>query len=279
MSEHTRAKVSVEQVLEVLQLEQAGETTFTGNSVGSEGPVIFAGQLIGQFIAAAAAVCPGKHVTSAHSTFARAGKLETPVEFVVDTLHEGRSLASVSVTAQQGERRLARSLLLLGNDEPDLAQHCSDAPSVPGPDELESLHPLQGWEQRKIGDADIMSVDHVGPAEQVFWSRFDAEGASTEVPQALVNWASVAAFLGASVLPHEGLGLSRAHRDISTGVLSHTVFFHRPFDPSEWALYNVQSTFTGAGRAFGRAEVFGGGQLIASITQESMLRPLTGGVL
>ncbi|NNG18191.1 hypothetical protein HJ590_01130 [Naumannella sp. ID2617S] len=90
---------------------------------------------------------------------------------------------------------------------------------------------------------------------------------------------SGAAFLGASVLPHEGLGLSRAHRDISTGVLSHTVFFHRPFDPSEWALYNVQSTFTGAGRAFGRAEVFGGGQLIASITQESMLRPLTGGVL
>ena len=50
--------------------------------------------------------------------FARAATVQAGLELEVDTLHDGRSFGSASVSARQGERLCARGLVLLERDTP-----------------------------------------------------------------------------------------------------------------------------------------------------------------
>ena len=68
-----------------------------------------------------------------------------------------------------------------------------------------------------------------------------------------------------------------AHRTLSTGVLSHALVFHQDFDANEWHLLDHESVFAGGGRCYGRANIFNeGGALVASFTQEALLRAIPG---
>lgn len=271
--------ISVDDVLKVLDLEQVGEGRWQGASVQAEGPVVFGGQLIGQAMAAVADEVPGKRITSVHSTFARVGKTDQPITFDVDKFHDGRSMGSVTVTASQGDRKLARSLFLLATAEDDLISHASQLPGSAGtPDTAHPQAPtMAGFEQRFAQDVDLFDVDAVGPPELDVWSRFDTARSEPVIAQALLVWASVSQFIGTAMRPHAGIGLARAHRDISTGVLSHYLRFHDGFSAGEWLLFALRSPYAGSGLAFGSAEVFtADGRLVASCVQESMIRPMVG---
>ncbi|RBY90756.1 acyl-CoA thioesterase II [Blastococcus sp. TF02A-26] len=279
MSEAVRP--TVDDVLRVLQLQQDGDGRYVGQCLATEGPVVPGAQMIAQAIVAATAEAGGKRVTSISSNFARTGRADTPVTLEVERFHEGRSLASVTVTVSQGDRKLARSLVLLGADEADVIRHGSEPPAIGGPDAAvaQDSH-LEGHEQRIVDGVDVFDPALVGPPELRYWSRWATDRTERDVSQALLTWASTNSFLGAAMRPHEGVGLSLAHRSLSTGVLSHTLYFHDDVAAGEWLLYSLRSTFTGGGRAFGVGEVFTeDGRLVATATQESMIRPMTGGAL
>ncbi|MGY1771221.1 acyl-CoA thioesterase [Blastococcus sp. SYSU D00813] len=277
----TAARPTVDGVLRVLELESQGNGRYVGQCLATEGPVVAGAQMVAQAIVAATAEAGGKRVTSVHSTFARTGRADQPVTLDVERFHEGRSLASISVTVSQGERRLARSLLLLGADEPDVIRHGSRPPAVGRPDDAPAQQSwLEGHEQRTVGGVDVFDPALTGPPELQYWSRWATDRTEREVSQALLTWASTNSFLGAAMRPHEGVGLALAHRSLSTGVLSHALYFHDDVAAGEWLLYSLRSTFTGGGRAFGVGEVFTeDGRLVATCTQESMIRPMTGGAL
>ena len=272
---------TVGDVLDVLDLDSLGDGQYLGRCVATEGPVVFGGQMVAQAIMAATREASGKRVTSLHSTFARTGRADQPVTLTVERLHEGRSVASLSVTVSQGDRKLARLSLLLAADEADVIRHSNEAPATDGPDVASPGMPsLVGHEQRYVGAVDLHDPDLVGPPELQYWSRWSTDRAERDVCQALLAWASVSLFIGTAMRPHQGVGLKRAHRDLSTGVLSHTLFFHDDAAAGEWLLYSLRSTFTGGGRAFGVGEVFTeNGMLTATCTQESMIRPMNGGTL
>jgi acyl-CoA thioesterase-2 len=81
-----------------------------------------------------------------------------------------------------------------------------------------------------------------------------------------------------SLLPHPGMGQSRAHHDFSTGVITHTLTFHEPFRSGDWVLLALEVPHAGGGRAYGRAEVFNrNGALVASFVQDAMVRHFPGG--
>ena len=52
--------------------------------------------------------------------------------------------------------------------------------------------------------------------------------ADRAVNQAALAWATDGFLIGTAMLPHEGVGQDRAHVDLSTGVIDHTLTFHRP---------------------------------------------------
>jgi len=140
-------------ILNSLLLEQAGENRFRGPSVPSDfRPVVFGGQLMGQMIVAAAATLPDKNVKSLHAIFARAGTVKEPVDLDVDVMHAGRALASVTVTARQGDRLLSRGLLLLDAGEPDLIRHSLPMPEIAGPAQAQARGWPDGGSQVRIVD-------------------------------------------------------------------------------------------------------------------------------
>jgi acyl-CoA thioesterase II len=105
------------------------------------------------------------------------------------------------------------------------------------------------------------------------WFRYRQAPADAVVGQALVAHASASYLIPTALLPHRGFGESMVHKDISTGILAHTISFHEPFDLRGWLLIAQESTFTGHGNAYGEGRVFTeDGRLVASFSQESIVR-------
>jgi acyl-CoA thioesterase-2 len=238
--------------------------------------VVFGGQLIGQSIVAGLAGNDGKTVKTVHTVFARSASPEAPLAITVDRMHAGRTLASSAVTISQGDRLCTRSLVLLGADEPDFIRHADPPPQVPRPDDCAPVsHGLDAWEIRIAGDVDISDPALVGPPELDVWTRFVGAPDDPAVSQALLAYATDGFLIGTAMRPHAGVGQAQAHHTVSTGVLSHTLTFHEPCSAGEWLLLSHRSSYTGRGRCYGRANVFGAdGTLVASFVQDGMIRPL-----
>ena len=223
---------------------------------------------------AGAAVDPTKEVKSIHTVFARGASLDAPLEFEVDVMQSGRSFASASVTARQGDRLCTRSLVLLHAPEADLIRHQPEPPGGADPsDAAPSPHSSGFWEVRVVDGVDIGDPEAVGPAELDVWTRFVDAPADPTVNQALLAFASDGFLIGTAMRPHAGVGQSMAHRSISTSVITHTFTFHEPVHADRWMLLRHESPAAGRGRSYGRAHVYTeDGALVASFVQENMIR-------
>jgi acyl-CoA thioesterase len=264
-------------LLEGFELEDMGKGRYRGRNAGGgreERAVVFGGLLLGQSIVAAARSQPGKEVKTVHTIFARAGRVDQPLDVAVDTMHSGRSFGSVTVAISQGERLCTRSLVLLHAPEPDVIRHGEPMPDVPPPDETpwKELE-YTGYQVGIVGGVDVGDPDIVGPAELPVWVRFEGAPDDLTTSQALLAYASDGFLIGTAMRPHAGVGQSQAHQALSTGVISHTLTFHDPFRAGDWLLLAQVSPYAGRGRAYGRADVFSAdGRLVASFVQDSMIR-------
>jgi acyl-CoA thioesterase-2 len=242
---------------------------------GSGRQVAFGGELLGQAIVAASQAMPTKRVKSVQTIFARAVMASLPLEVRVDPMHEGRNLGSVTVTFVQDDRLCARALVLLDVEEPDLVRHQMPMPDLPAPDATAAVeHPLAAPETIIVGGVDVSDPALTGPAALQLWVRFRGAPADDgTLARALLAYATDGWLIATAMRPHQGIGQSMAHREISTGVVSHSLSFHGELDPNEWLLIDHQSSFAGGGRSFGSANVFTeAGDLVASFTQEALLR-------
>lgn len=264
------------ELLEVLELEPAGEGRFRGeNFAAAPGGVIFGGQLLAQAIVAGATVDPSKEVKTVHTVFARGGALGQPLDIEVEAMHTGRALASATVSIRQGDRLCTRSIVLLSAVEPDLIRHAAPAPKVGRPDDAPASASSEGafWEVRVVDGVDINDPEAVGPAELYVWSRFPGADVTGAKAKALLSYATDGFLIGTAMRPHRGFGQSMSHREISTSVLGHTLTFHEPVDAGRWHLLAHESPYAGHGRSYGRAHVFDeAGRLVASFVQDNMVR-------
>ncbi|MBX6388279.1 MAG: thioesterase family protein [Frankia sp.] len=276
---------TVDAVLAAMELEPVDADRYRANSVASPNPVVFGGQLLAQSIVAALAGHEGKTVKTLHTVFARPGRPDSPLDVTVTRLHIGRSMASSSVTIGQGGKVCTQSLVLLTADEPDFIRHGDTRPGLavplPGADAGQDPHGGAGeakpgsWELRVVGGVDIADPDAVGPAELDVWTRWPGAPDDLATSQALLAFVTDGFLIGTAMRPHPGVGQALAHRTISTGVLSHTITFHEPFQAGDWLLLAQRSPYAGRGRGYGRGDVFRpDGTLVASFVQDSMIRPM-----
>ncbi len=265
-------------MLASLELTEAGDGVLHGPRVHeAPGHPVFGGELLGQAIMAAGRTMPGMRVKSVQAIFARGADSAAPLDIRVEGMHEGRNLASATVTFTQGDRLCTRALVLLDVAEADLVRHQPDPPTVPAPDERAAApNDAAGPEAMIVGGVDIRDPDAVGPATLRLWVRY--RPVPTDDPnlaRALLAFATDGWLIGTAMRPHPGVGQALAHRTISTGVLSHALVFHDDLDANEWHLLDHESVFAGGGRCYGRANVFSAaGRLVASFTQEALLRDI-----
>lgn len=278
--------VSIEDVSDlptILQLEAVGDARYAVANAGdaSTHNVLFGGQVLAQTIMAAAAHSPDKTVKTIHTIFSRAGRVDAATELEVDTFHAGRAVASHTITVWQGDRLCARSSVLAHRHDDDFISHQMQA--TPGDVAPANNDPIArdhsvfpGAEYSIANGVDLMNSDAPsGPPELTV--RYRLPGAPTDpiVNQAVLAWGTDGFLIGTAMRPHAGVAYDRAHVDIATGVISHTLTFHRPFSIVDWVTMTHTSPFTGGGRGYGQCHVHdASGQLVASFVQDCLIRPM-----
>ncbi|WP_067887936.1 acyl-CoA thioesterase [Nocardia vaccinii] len=244
------------------------EIVFEGANQQLEYYRVFGGQLLGQFVRAAALSCPHKSVKSVHALFAREGRTDEPIRYRVRRHHEGRSFATVSIVAEQDSGVAATASISLHAPEDGPERQSVPAPAVMLGDEHKVEWGLLPWETRAAADLDDAAS---GPPEFEFWMR--TPQVSPELAPAILAYATDLNLIGTALRPLEGIRQSGNGTAFRSAVTSHSLWFHRTFRTDEWLLLRQDSPIMSGGRCFGRGDVLTeGGQLVASYAQEAMVR-------
>jgi len=229
---------------------------------------LFGGQLLGQFIRAASLACPGKTVKSLHAVFAREGRAAEPVRYRSTRQHEGRSFASLTITAHQPHAVLASAAVSMhaSEDGPE-NQDCEPVSAL-----LDETHRVEldliPWETRC---ADDLTAAATGSPRIEVWMR--TPPVDVALAPALTAYATDLTLIGTALRPFEGFSHRGNGTQFTSAVTSHTVWFHQPFHTDQWLLLRQHSPVLAHGRCFGRGDVLTtGGALVASYAQEALLR-------
>ena len=247
---------------------QSDVAAFIGRNQQLEYHRLFGGQLLGQFIQAARLVCPDKAVKSLHAVFAREGRADEPVSYEAIRHHEGRSFATLTITARQSRGVLATSSICMHvvEDGPE-HQAVDDVAPVLGAEHRVALD-LIPWEIRAVDD---LNATTSGPPRFEFWMRTPA--VDPGLAPALAAYATDLTLIGTALRPMDGLGQRGNGTQFTSAVTSHTLWFHRPFRTDEWLMLRQHSPLLAHGRCFGRGDVLTeSGALVASYAQEALLR-------
>jgi len=269
----------VPDALALLELTEVGDGRYlapmpAGSQEGRD--VIFGGQLLAQMIMAASAdPSDPKHVNCIHTIFARAGTYEQPLHLQVDEVHSGRTFGSKLISAMQGDRLLSKAMILMTADEPDLIAHHESAPSdVLRPEAARESAPGVTFPGAELRYATAEHSTRNGAPVMSLWTRMPGSLPSLAASQAVIAWATNGWLIGLAIEPHEdAIRLEDAHLSISTGVISHTINFHREFDAGSWTLINQEASFAGKGRVAGSGTIYNeNGALLATFSQNSMVK-------
>jgi len=279
---------TIEELLQLMELEQLEVNLFRGESRDIGTSRVFGGQVLAQSIIAASRTVDEGSIHSLHSYFLRAGDAEAPIVYNVERNRDGRSFKSRRVVAIQHGRpifTLAASFQL----EQEGLDHQFEMPDVPMPEDLssESNIPADRLEQvtpllrrwfsrtgpfdfRPTRRRDVFKPQPEAPYSNI-WFRLDGKiDASDEMHRALMAYASDFHLVGTATLPH---GISFIQDSPLMASLDHGMWFHRPARVDDWLLYSCDSPSSSGGRGLARGLIYDrNGRLVASTIQEGMIR-------
>lgn len=276
--------VDLDSVLGCLDVERVEGERWRAPNIELEYRRIFGGQLLAQAVVLAAASAEAKTVKSVSCLFPREGKLDVPFDFVVEETQTGRAFAARRISAAQDGKTFFVAQVSLHAEEDGL-DHQDERPDVGRPDDATEVEMgMIPWPCRVVDGVDLADPS-VAPPDYAFWTRVGSTGAAPTVDvapgtvdQALLAYATDLTVIGTALRPHEGVSQADAHVRLHTAVTGHTLWFHRPFRLDDWCLVAQHVPVVAGSRAFGRGDVWdGGGRLVASFSQESMIRELPEG--
>ena len=271
---------TVQDLLDLFDAQPTGPDTYTvetGLAGVDERQVVEGTQILAASIVAAAKRFPEKSIRSAYSVFARAVLVGAgPVELGIDVISEGRSTATAVVTATQNGKRVITTTILADVPTADVIRHQLPQPEVAEPAQAhESSMPMEGRQVRLVDVHDVNSPDEVGPPELFAWLHYDPIPTRDDLAKALIAYFTGHLGISTTMRAHEGIGTSQAHLTVSTAPMTVSVSFHEPVRWDGWLLYGHESTQVGAGMSYVRGAVHTeAGDLIASFTQDALIRPL-----
>ncbi|WP_184645266.1 acyl-CoA thioesterase II [Sphingopyxis sp. JAI128] len=258
------------------------------------GPRMFGGQAVAQAVLAAAGEeQDGKLVHSLHAHFLKAGVAADPASYSVSTLSDGRSFATRRIDARQRDQLIFSMTASFHRPETGFS-HQIEAPlsldieaALQALDQWSEKHrdaaasPVFGrLEKRPIEivplDPGALFSNRPREARTGTWMRMrQAAPADPVMQRALLAYASDMMFLRNALLPH---GIGPGSNRVQAASLDHAMWFHATPDFNDWLLYATSSPWSGHARGLNLGHFFArDGQLIATVTQESLMRPRDGG--
>jgi acyl-CoA thioesterase-2 len=276
-----------------MDLERLEVDLFRGQSPENEtNQRVFGGQVIAQSLVAAYRTVDTETRTlhSMHAYFIRPGDPSIPIIYEVDRSRDGGSFTTRRVVAIQHGKQIF-NLAASFHKQEEGWHHQHDMPDVPKPEELENRiehrqrivdripeRYRKDWlRARAVEIREVDPLDPVTPEKtndvQHLWFRVARP--IDEQPwlhHCLMAYASDMALLGTGNRRH---GVSWMSGELMSASLDHAMWFHAPIKFDDWHLYTMDSPYAGGARSFNRGSVFTrDGQLVASVAQEGLMRPI-----
>jgi len=280
---------ALQNLLNLLNLEKLEEGLFRGQSEDLGLRQVFGGQVVGQALYAAKQTVPEERIIhSFHSYFLRPGDSKKGIIYDVETLRDGKSFSARRVSAVQNGQPIFYMTASFQAPESGF-EHQNAMPEVPGPETLASEQDLaqkmahllpekvrekfiaeRSLEIRPVQIHNPLKGRVDEPVRQVWIRANGGLPADLRIHQYLLGYASDLNFLPVALQPH-GKGFLEADMQVAT--IDHSMWFHRPFNFSDWLLYSVVSTSASGARGFVRGEFYNQqGVLVASTVQEGVMR-------
>lgn len=282
---------ALNRLIQLLTLTPLGNGQYQGESEDLGLPQVFGGQVMAQSIAAAMAVVPEeRHLHACQAYFLRAGSAKQPIVYETEILREGNSFTVVSVSAKQNDEMLLRltasfqineqgfdfqEAMTITNSPSDfhseneiMAQIAAKVPDF--------LRPL--FENERAFDVRLKYPNNPFkgaklPAEQQLWVKTTAPAANkTRLQQCILAYFSDFHCISTMLHPFE---CGVFEQKVRFATLEHHLYFHRPFDLNEWTLFQLASRSATGARGLADGKVYNqAGELVASYSQEALIRPL-----
>jgi len=282
---------SINELLELLQLEPIEENLFRGHSTNIGSGRVFGGQVLAQSLWAAMQTSPPERILhSLHSYFLLAGDISQPIIFEVDRIRDGGSFTTRRVKAIQKGRPIFLMSASFHAPEPGFDHHLN-MPNVSPPEMLVSWDDLVTKFSGVLPDnirrfleierpiefrpVELVNPDLKGAAQPIrhIWMRTKGDmPPELGIHQTVLAYASDYNLLTTALLPH---GNEASFGDYMLASLDHAMWFHRDFRMDDWLLYAIDSPSASGARGLARGSVFTReGVLVASVVQEGLMRPL-----
>lgn len=273
-------------LLELLDLQHVGEGVYTGAPApdGSERTRMFGGQLIAQALAAASFTTPDDLLChSLHAYFVRPAQASRTTDFEVANMRDGRSTALRKVMAVQRDELMCEVTASFSREPSQENQDFQvSMPELVPPERLfeQALASpdLEAEDLRKrplgaYGPLKLMPAQPRPPAPRLStWIRVN--GTLADDPRLHACALAYASDVGAVHASMTAIGVQLFDPQWQVASLDHAVWFHRPFRADEWLLFTFDCTTVSAERGLNHGLVYAqSGALVASITQEALLRP------
>ncbi|WP_271077367.1 acyl-CoA thioesterase [Aurantiacibacter sp. MUD61] len=275
----------------LLELEAKGADVFIGRRRPDGTGRVFGGQAIAQALGAASrTVDAAREVHSLHAYFLRPGSDDLPIEFRVKRDLDGRSFSNRRVVASQQGKPILNLVASFQEPAEGPGHQHPQMPDVPGPEDLRPDVEIRREIAKFVPDGPIKDIlvrpfpvdfrsveprDWLRPEEREpvshVWFRTVAPlPENRALHRAVLAYISDFQILATALQPH---GKSFHQGQVKGASLDHAVWFHEDFAVDDWLLFKTDSPWSGGGRGYARGEVFDrSGKLVASVTQEGMLR-------
>jgi len=289
MTKNKNNMSATDNLIALLNLEKLEENLFRGQSPKFGWQRVFGGQVIGQALVAAGRTVSERTAHSMHAYFLRPGDPKTPIIYQVERTRDGKSFTTRRVTAIQHGKPIFDLSVSFQIDEPGF-EHAVEMPDVPKPDDLPSEGELKSlfidkmpdsmkhyWERERPIEIRLVDLSRYvsrekKEAKQQVWFRASGPiGDDLCLHQCVLSYASDFTLLDTALIAH---GKYVFDADLQVASLDHALWFHRPFRADEWLLYSQDSPSAQGARGFCRGSIFKqSGELVASVTQEGLMRP------
>ncbi|MGQ8363788.1 acyl-CoA thioesterase [Glaciecola sp. 1036] len=275
----------------LFDLESLEHNLYRGNSWDLGFRALYGGQVLGQSVMAAYQTVPDDRVIhSFHSYFLLPGDAGKSVVYDVENVRDGRSFSARRIRAiQNGRTIFYMTASFQKPEESKLTHQFALMPEVPPPEEVsqdlieyekqstkiservrKALEYHKPVDIRTIGENNWFDAQESDPVRKIWLKSRDPLPDSLAINQASLAYASDYHFLSTSLLAH---GLATYDKRLRMATIDHAMWFHKPFKFDEWMMYQIESSFSGNGRAIVQGKILDqNGQLVATAVQEGLVR-------
>lgn len=283
--------VHISELLSLIQVKKLDVNSFQGYNKPIGSPHIFGGQVLAQALYVMNESVPeGRICNSLHAYFILPGDLEKPIFFDVENIRDGGTFSVRRVIARQKGKEIffiSGSFQIKENG----FEHQIDMPEVKHHSELLSWDDMKEQFKGIIPKSIVNFLNIERPIEfkptimpnpfevvkmppyQNVWFRIKGEMKNdTKLNQSVIAYISDYNILSTALQPNA----DKARFDnLKMATLDHSMWFFREFDINQWMLFAIDTPSASNARGFTRGHIFTeNGKLIASVTQEGLMRPI-----